>query len=89
VARTLPPPPDEPQAPMCLRCATALQTIGLLEFRVGGPPGGWHHILGDLVDLGERKLPLEVWACATCGLAEFHLPPRPAMADKSPPGPAG
>jgi hypothetical protein len=48
--------------------------MGIEEFRVGGTAGGWKLLFGELAELGEGKLSLEVFACATCGKVELRVP---------------
>lgn len=58
----------------CLRCRGQIQSMGIEEFRVGGTAGGWKLLFGELAELGEGKLSLEVLACATCGKVELRVP---------------
>ncbi len=58
---------------MCLRCGGQLESMGVEEFRVGGTAGGWKLLFGEWAELGEGKVPLEVWACRTCRMVEFRL----------------
>jgi hypothetical protein len=62
-------PPDT-----CLRCGGPIQSMGIEEFRVGGTAGGWKLLFGELAELGEGKLSLEVFACASCGKVELRVP---------------
>jgi hypothetical protein len=59
----------------CLRCGRAMETLGVEEFRVGGTSGGWKLVFGELAELGEGKLPLEVRACQSCGQVDLRVPP--------------
>lgn len=58
----------------CLRCGASLSFVGLEEFRTGGTSGGWKLVFGELAELGEEKLPLQVWACERCRRVEFRVP---------------
>jgi hypothetical protein len=55
----------------CSRCNTPMQSLGQLPIRVGGTSGGWHLVLGEWADLGEKTLPLDVYRCATCTQVQF------------------
>jgi hypothetical protein len=52
---TMKPAPD-PDA--CLRCGSALQSVGVEEFRVGGSSGGWKLLFGEWAEVGEELLSL-------------------------------
>jgi Fe-S oxidoreductase len=67
-------PPTVPDD--CLRCHGQLQSIGVEEFRVGGTGGGWKLLFGEWAELGEEKVPLEVYACTNCRRVELRVPSR-------------
>jgi hypothetical protein len=58
----------------CLRCGEELEPIGIEQFRVGGTSGDWKMIFGELAELGEGMLDLEVFACPTCRKVELRVP---------------
>jgi hypothetical protein len=58
----------------CLRCGTTVESWGVEEFRVGGTSGGWKLLFGELAELGEGMLNLEVRVCPSCGQVEFRIP---------------
>lgn len=58
----------------CLRCGTALGSLGVEEFRVGGSSGGWKLLFGEWAELGEDKLKLEIRACPACRQVELRVP---------------
>ncbi|HEY5487783.1 MAG TPA: hypothetical protein VIK06_09060 [Candidatus Limnocylindrales bacterium] len=58
----------------CLRCGAELSAIGLEKFRVGGTSGGWKMLFGELAELGEGMLDLEVFACPACRKVELRVP---------------
>jgi hypothetical protein len=58
----------------CLRCGQDLENLGVEEFRVGGTSGGWKLVFGELAELGEGKLTLEVRACQSCGQVDLRVP---------------
>ena len=66
--------PADPNA--CLRCGTALQSIGTEDFRVGGTSGGWKLLFGEWAEVGEDMLTLEVLACPNCRKVELRVPQR-------------
>jgi hypothetical protein len=58
----------------CLRCGSELGSLGVEAFRVGGTSGGWKLLFGELAELGEDMLQLEVRACRACGHVELRVP---------------
>jgi DNA-directed RNA polymerase subunit RPC12/RpoP len=58
----------------CLRCGSQLQDEGDEEFRVGGSSGVSHLFLGNLADVGEDKMSLDLLSCPTCGMVELRVP---------------
>jgi hypothetical protein len=56
----------------CLRCGTELYLIGVESFRVGGTSGGLKLLFGELAELGEGMLDLEVFACPECRKVELR-----------------
>lgn len=69
--RTTERPPDD----ACLRCGAQLETLGTEEFRTGGTTGGWKLLFGELAELGENMLRLEVRACTSCRQVDLRVPP--------------
>jgi hypothetical protein len=55
----------------CPFCKTEMQALGQVPVRVGGRGGGWHLLLGEWADVGEKVWPLDVYRCATCKRLEF------------------
>jgi len=45
-----------------------------VEFRTGGTGGGWKLLFGELAELGEGTIPLELLACRRCRHIELRLP---------------
>ena len=58
----------------CLRCGRELGSLGVEDFRVGGTSGGWKLLFGELAELGEGTLKLEVRACLHCRQVELRVP---------------
>jgi DNA-directed RNA polymerase subunit RPC12/RpoP len=58
----------------CLRCGEQLELIGIESFRVGGTSGGWKMMFGELAELGEGMMDLEVFACPECRKVELRVP---------------
>jgi len=56
----------------CLRCGAPLSPMGIERFRVGGSSGGWKLLFGELAELGEGMLDLEVFACPACRKIELR-----------------
>ncbi len=69
-----PEPAGRINADACLRCGAELGSLGVEEFRVGGTSGGWKLLFGELAELGEGMLKLEVRACRSCGHVELRVP---------------
>ena len=69
---------DEPQAPgdACLRCGAELHSLGKTALRTGGSGGAWKLIFGELAELGERTMNVEMLACPRCRRLELRLPER-------------
>jgi hypothetical protein len=59
-------------ADTCLRCHSPLTSMGVEQFRVGGTSGGWKLLFGELAELGEGMLSLELLACQSCRQVEFR-----------------
>jgi hypothetical protein len=51
-----------------------LSSIGVEQFRIGGTSGGWKLLFGELAELGDEMLALEVFACQTCRRVELRVP---------------
>ena len=64
----------QPDPSTCTRCGGTLHPMGTESFRVGGTSGGWHLLFGDLAEIDESTLTLEVWACERCRRVEFRVP---------------
>lgn len=55
----------------CSTCKSEMQSLGQLPIRVGGTTGGWHILFGELADVSESVMPLDVYRCAACKRVEF------------------
>ena len=64
----------QPDPSACTRCGGTLHAMGIESFRVGGTSGGWKLLFGELAEVGEDTLPLEVWACERCRRVELRVP---------------
>ena len=58
----------------CLRCGGPLTSMGVEQFRIGGTSGGWKLLFGELAELGEETLSLDVFACGNCRRVELRVP---------------
>ena len=58
----------------CLRCGSRIELVGVQEFRTGGSTGATHFFLGQWAELGEGKLPLELFVCPACRHVELRAP---------------
>jgi hypothetical protein len=61
-------------ADTCVRCGGALHSMGVEKFRVGGTSGGWKLLFGEMAELGEEMLSLDVLACSQCRRVELRVP---------------
>lgn len=57
----------------CLRCQQPIESLGVEELRTGGTTGGWKLLFGEWAELGEDKLPVELFVCRSCRHVEFRL----------------
>lgn len=48
-----------------------MESLGQIPVRTGGTSGGWHLLFGELADVSERTLPLDVFRCNRCRRVEF------------------
>ena len=60
----------------CLRCGAELQSLGETTLRTGGGGGAWKLIFGELAELGEGTVKIELLACPRCRRLELRLPER-------------
>jgi hypothetical protein len=56
----------------CLRCGARIAPRGVVELRTGGSTGATHFFLGEWAELGEGKLPVEIYSCSRCGHLELR-----------------
>jgi hypothetical protein len=68
------PAPQAPPGGACVACGAAVVSLGIGRFRIGGTPGGAKLIFGELAELGEETIALELLACRQCWRVEFRLP---------------
>ena len=64
--------PDPPARSVCGRCGGETSGGQVVELRTGGTTGGWKLVFGELAELGEQMLPVEVWACSRCGHIDLY-----------------
>jgi hypothetical protein len=55
----------------CATCKISMESLGQIPIRVGGTEGTWHLLLGNLADVDEEVLPLDVYRCSKCKRVEF------------------
>ncbi len=58
----------------CLRCSSPLDLVGEQDFRTGGATGFAGMFFGNLNQLSEGILALQMYRCPQCGHVEFFLP---------------
>ena len=66
--------PSSADATGCVRCGGRLVSMGVIELRTGGTGPGAHLLFGQWAELGEGKLPVEMFACSSCGHLELFQP---------------
>lgn len=57
----------------CLRCGMLTRAEGPMKIRVGGVGGGWSFLFGDIAEIGESTMKLELYSCPNCGHVEFRV----------------
>ena len=71
------PPRTRPAAGVaCVRCPGELLHFGTQKLRFGGSDGVWKLAFGELAELGESAVPVEVLVCEQCRSMEFRLSPE-------------
>jgi hypothetical protein len=51
-----------------------MTSTGVEHLRIGGSGGGWKLLFGELAEVGEELLPLELLVCTNCRRVEFRRP---------------
>jgi hypothetical protein len=65
---------SSPVVGACLGCQGPLSSLGREDFRIGGTSGGWKLVFGELAEVGENKVTLDVFACQRCRRIELRMP---------------
>jgi len=65
-----------PQTMTCYHCSTPLELVGEEDFRTGGTTGFAAMFLGNINQLSEGILALQMYRCPSCGHVDFFLPGR-------------
>lgn len=55
----------------CSSCGAITRFAFSADFRVGGTGGAWKLILGELAEVGESTIPLDIHVCPSCGKIEL------------------
>lgn len=55
----------------CARCGTVLEDYGIQKLRIGGVGGEWSYVIGDIVEIEQDTLPVQVHICPECGKIEM------------------
>lgn len=58
---------SEDEVKKCDSCGAEMYLAQKVSFRVGGTPGEWKLLFGELAELGEKMLPLNFYVCPKCG----------------------
>ena len=64
---------ERPGAMDCLRCGMVVRRDGPIKLRIGGVGGGWNFLVGDIAELGEGTMTLDLYSCPNCGHIEFRV----------------
>lgn len=56
----------------CPNCGSRMVNIGAVGFRIGGTSGGWKLLIGEWAELGEDKIPMNIFVCEKCDKIEFY-----------------
>ena len=68
------PHPEQPSQPEeCPHCGGNLVSLGVDRLRFGGTRGTWKLLFGELAEVDEEVLPVQVLACQACRRMEFRL----------------
>jgi RNA polymerase subunit RPABC4/transcription elongation factor Spt4 len=62
----------------CSRCGTALEDYGTQKLRIGGVGGGWSYAVGDIMEIEQETLPVQIHICPECGKIELTETERTA-----------
>lgn len=58
----------------CLRCGATLTDWQCFEVRTGGTSGSAKLFFGELAELGEGTIPIEIWVCGQCQTLDLRRP---------------
>jgi ribosomal protein L40E len=48
-----------------------MEDYGIQKFRIGGVGGEWSYIIGDIVEIEQGTLPVQIHVCSKCGKIEL------------------
>lgn len=48
-----------------------MEDFGVQKLRIGGVGGEWSYIVGDIVEIEQETLPVNVYICPKCGKIEL------------------
>ena len=55
----------------CSRCGAVLEDYGIQKLRIGGVGGEWSYIVGDIAEIEQGTLPVQIYICPKCGKIEL------------------
>ncbi len=55
----------------CSRCGAVTEDFGVQKLRIGGVGGEWSYLIGDVVEIEQETLPVQVHICSNCGNVEL------------------
>jgi DNA-directed RNA polymerase subunit RPC12/RpoP len=48
-----------------------MEDFGVQKLRIGGVGGEWSYIIGDIVEIEQETLPVNIYVCPRCGKIEL------------------
>jgi len=61
-----------PAAFLCFVCNNPMMPLGAIPVRVGGTSGGWHLLIGEWADVGEKTLSIDMYRCNQCRRVDMY-----------------
>jgi hypothetical protein len=55
----------------CGSCKIPMESLGQVPIRTGGVSGGWHLLFGNVADVTEGVMHLDVYRCPRCKRVEM------------------
>jgi DNA-directed RNA polymerase subunit RPC12/RpoP len=55
----------------CSRCGATTEDYGVQKLRIGGVGGEWSYIIGDIMEIEQGTLPVQIRICPKCAKIEL------------------